>query len=371
MIQHSLAPEAYCKWTEISLAHLQHNLELIRSHAPQSEIMGVVKANAYGHNVSIVAPALYQWGVRYFGVATLEEALYLRKWIPEDCPILVLGALSPHQIQRAIAHGFEFMVYSQSSLEAALEWAKTLSKQAKVHLKIDSGMGRVGILPQELSSVDLSLLSSPEISWMGVCSHLATSDQLEPPFVQEQLAAFDRCLELLSPPKQVKIHVANSDAIFQWPQAHYDIVRPGISLYGYCGLPEIPLKPVLSLKAQLTQVKTLPPQHSIGYGRLYTTATEERVGIVPVGYADGLNRSLTGLKVKIQGQETRLLGRISMDQCVVDLSHLPEVESEAVVSFIDESLTASDWAKRLNTIHYEVLTGLGARLPRFKLSPSG
>lgn len=381
MIRNTLPRETYSKWTEIELAALNHNLKLLqRACQPQARLMAVVKANAYGHNVSLVAPALFAQGVRDFGVATLGEALYLEEVCPQAEQILIMGALAEPQYQSVIEAGFDFILHTVAHIPLLDKLAQKAGKAARLHLKVDTGMGRAGILPEEVLTAFELLHQTSSLDLRGICSHFACSDQPHNDYVYLQLQRFENVkAQFLQHPLSRRFtplfHIANSDAVFQYPQAHYDMVRPGIALYGYAGvsadkLPE-PLRPVLSLKSQISQFKQLPKGSPVGYGCTFVTERLSRLGVVVLGYADGLNRLLSNRQhVLVNGHHARIVGRISMDQCLIDLTDLPFwAEAGHEVVFIGQSagqaITAQDWADKLDTIPYEVLTSLGTRLPRY------
>jgi alanine racemase len=219
------------------------------------------------------------------------------------------------------------------------------------------------------------LAKTERINLRGICSHLATSDRPDCPHIARQLQIFAEVVAYarshLREPSALMYHIANSDAVFQYPQAHYNLVRPGISLYGYGGISGLDLKPALALKAQITQLKEVPAGTALGYGRTFITERPSRIGVVAIGYADGLNRLLSNRQdVLLRGRRLPLVGRVSMDQAAIDLTDLAtEVKEGEVVTLIgsegQHSITAQDWADQLQTIPYEVLTSLGTRLPRW------
>ncbi len=375
MIRHTLPRDSYNKWTEIDLSALAQNLATLQQACPSSQIMGVVKANAYGHNVSLIAPALWQAGVRYFGVATLAEAHYLRELCPQAEMILLLGALPTQQYKYVIEAGFDFILHSSEDI-ALISGLASSQRPARLHLKLDTGMGRVGMQLAELPSALDALLNEPNLHLEGVCSHLSTSDIPNGEHLALQIERFEQARQCfqshaLARRCQPLFHLANSDAILASPASHYDLVRPGIALYGYSGLPAQCLRPVLSLKSQISQIKEVPADWSIGYGRSFITRRPSRLGVIPVGYADGVNRRLSNrAEALIAGQRVPLVGRISMDQSILDLTDFAlKVEPGSEVTLIgrsaDQVITAQDWADRLDTIPYEVLTSLGTRLPRY------
>ncbi|MGV3523136.1 MAG: alanine racemase [Candidatus Sericytochromatia bacterium] len=380
MIRNTLPRSAYNKWTEIDLNALRHNLALIQAAcSPDVQVMGVVKANAYGHNVSLVAPTLYAQGVRHFGIATIAEGLYLKERVPPDAQILVLGALSRLQYEQALTADLAFMIHSVTHIPLINDLGECLGKPARVHLKVDTGMGRVGIRPEDFHEALAALLAAPWIELVGICSHLATSDRANCPHVQAQLALFAELHAAYHAHPQAQqgllFHIANSDAIFAYPEAHYNLVRPGISLYGY-GSHGAPLQPVLALKGQMTQIHALPAGTSLGYGRTFTTPQDSVIAVLPIGYADGLNRLLSNrMHVLIQGQPAPIVGRISMDQCLIDVTLQDQdqrVTLETPVTLLgrdgEAAISAEDWARCSDTIAYEVLTSLGTRIPRYPVS---
>lgn len=380
MIRHRLPREAYNKWAEIDLEALRYNLKTL-GQASSAAIMGVVKANAYGHNVSLIAPALSAAGVRHFGIATLGEGQYLQQYVPDADMILVLGAQPPQGFEALIESQLDFMLVCPSHIPLIEACAQKLGRKARVHLKVDTGMGRVGMAPEQLGTSWDALLESEQIELRGICSHLATSDRKPCEHVSTQLARFQAIKtqyhqhplseQLQSKQAQPLFHLANSDAILQHPETHFDLVRPGIALYGYNGFPGADLKAVLQLKAQITQSRDVPAGTPVGYGYSFITERPSRLAVVAIGYADGCNRLLSNQQdVLVQGERIPMVGRISMDQIVLDLTDstlLGKVGTEVVL--IGESqgqwISAQDWADKLQTIPYEILTSLGTRLPRY------
>jgi len=382
MIRHTLPRAAYNKWTEVDLNALCHNLNCLRQAcaSEQVRIMGVVKANAYGHNLSLIAPALWAAGVRHFGVATLSEALYLRELCPEAEMILILGAQTPAQSQALIDTGFDFLLHSLAQLPALAEQVQRSTQPAYLHLKVDTGMGRVGLPPEAVPAALEVLANTPQLHLRGICSHLATSDlpPSENPYLQAQLRCFEAVRQLfldhpLAQRCQPLFHLANSDAVLQYPETHFDMVRPGIALYGYSGSPDPPLKPVLSLKSHITQFKQVAAGQSLGYGCTFVTRRPSQLGVLGIGYADGVARLLSNQQeVLVAGQRAPIVGRISMDQLVIDLTELQLSDTAPEVVLIGhsgpEQISAQDWASTLQTIPYEILTSLGTRLPRYPVT---
>lgn len=342
--------------------------------------MGVVKANAYGHNIEVVVPALAAEGVQHFGVATLAEALSLKTLLAYAPPtmILVLGAMPTHQYARAISENLQFMLHTPEDLPLIAQLARTHQQRARLHLKIDTGMGRVGFLPRDLAQV-LSTCQryAKFIEVVGVCSHLATADDEDQTHALHQIEQFAQCraqceAHPLFQAQRPLFHLANSDGCLRFPESHHDMVRPGIALYGYTGIEacQKDLRPVLSLHSQIVQRRRVPAGHPIGYGKTFVTQRESELALVSIGYEDGVPRNLSNRFNMAYGEAILpVLGRVSMDQCVVDLTDLREDLPRVgeFLTLLSEELPAYIWAERLQTIPYEILTSLGQRLPRIPI----
>lgn len=376
-------PSEHTKWTHIHLEALRHNVRHLKKVAAEAFLMGVVKANAYGHNIEIIGPALANEGVEHFGVATLAEALTLKSLLT-NAPvsmILVLGAMPPHQYARAIDEDLHFILHTPSDLALIAQLARSQQKKAHLHLKIDTGMGRVGFLPEELSHVlNTCVHYSDKIQIAGVCSHLATADDPDQRHARQQIKSFAQCRQLclehpLFAQHKPLFHLANSDGLLNYPESHYDMVRPGIALYGYTGVAAAQqhLRPVLSLHSQIVQRRKVPAGHPIGYGKTFVTQVPSELALVSIGYEDGVPRQLSNqFQMQVERHALPVIGRVSMDQCVLDLTTLIPLVQELprvgdTVTLISEDLPASIWAERLDTIAYEILTGLGQRLPRIAI----
>jgi alanine racemase len=335
--------------------------------------MAVLKADAYGHGAIKIARTALSNGASWIGVATLGEALTLRR-ASIEAPILVLGYLPAWQASDAIRHNIRATVFTRAVLEAFSEAALSLQKTAKVHLKIDTGMGRLGISPGETVSF-VKNIKLPGLELEGVFTHFGRADEADLKSAREQLTIFQAIIaeveELgLRPPL---VHAANTPALINLPEAHFDMVRPGIGLYGLPPSPNTPLppemQPVLSFKTTIGQVKLLQPGSPIGYGATYHTKTDETIAIIPVGYADGFRRApYTWGEVLVKGQRASLVGRVSMDQAAINVSHIPNVRQGDEVVLIgrqgSEQITAEEVAANLGTINYEVVSQILARVPR-------
>ncbi|PYE42660.1 alanine racemase [Paenibacillus barcinonensis] len=367
---------------EINLDHLRSNVTAFREALPErTKFLACVKANAYGHGAVETARELERLGVDYLSVAFLDEALELRLH-GITSPILVLGYTPPEGIAAAWQHDVTITLFSREVLEAIKQQdAGTFANKLKVHIKIDSGMGRLGLLPdheaiefiQEVSSLDQVMLE-------GMFTHYAKADEQDKTYTLEQYQRFQSVAQTLRDQGCVIpiIHTANSAAAIDTPELSYDMVRVGISLYGLYPSTEVnhqvvKLLPVLTLKTKAVLVKTLPPHWGISYGTRYFTQENERIATLPIGYADGFSRMLTGkAQVLVRGRRVPVVGTICMDQCMVSLqSFAQEAEEiqagEEVVLIghqLDGVITASEVADQLGTIDYEVICMMAHRIPR-------
>jgi alanine racemase len=361
---------------EINLTALRSNFNAIRRHVgPGVKIMGIVKANAYGHGFVEVAKSLVEYGVDYLGVGFLEEGVVLRQ-NGVGVPVLVLGGVLGHQIGEFLANDLEITV---SSTELA-RWiendvARRNSTKARVHLKIDTGMERIGVRAENAIQFAENVCRLPHLDVVGIYSHFATSEERDKTFAVGQLGKFLGVLESLRKTGiEIPVpHMANSGAIIDMPDARLAMVRPGISLYGIYPSREtsesIPLKPVLTLKSSVVFIKDVPAGTSISYGRKYFTKDKTRIATIPVGYGDGYRRALSNTAdVLIRGVRCRIVGTVCMDQIMVDIGAVPDVHVGEEVVLIGRSGGESISAWELSSLHgsipYELLTGLTARVPR-------
>jgi len=350
-------------WLEISLSALAHNYELLASRAPRSRLIAVVKANAYGHGAVPVGRHLRKLGAGFFAVATSGEAAELRQ-AGLDEPILLLGALHPGNAADVARAG---AIPSITQLEAARAFAAA-APGAEVHLKVDSGMGRVGVPPASLAGL-VAGVEELGLKIGGIYTHFAVADE-DPRETKRQLDAFTAAVNAL--PRRYPLHVANSAALLNNTGVDFDFVRPGLALYGLS--PDMKssfgLCPILSWKAQPTQVKRPPAGHGVGYGLTYHTDGDEWIATLPFGYADGFFRALSNLGwVKYSGGYARVVGRVSMDQTTVSLPAAVGLDEvfEVVTPDLDPRTSLTGRARQLGTINYELATALDLRLPRVYL----
>lgn len=363
-------------WAEVDLAAIKANVRAIKKGlSPNVRLCAVVKADGYGHGAAAVAAAVLAAGADRLAVAILAEAIELRR-AGFVVPIQVLGFTPPEQAKTVAAYELTQTVYSIDAVRALSAAGVETGKEVKLHIKIDTGMGRIGILPAEAGQFAAAAAQMPGIEVEGVFSHFATAEAADKSYAREQLAKFQEALGYIrSSGVDVAIrHMANSAATIEMPEAHFDMVRPGIVLYGLWPSQEvkrsIPLIPAMCLKAQVAHVKKVAAGTSISYGRIYRADTQRTIATLPLGYADGWSRLLSGkASVVIHGQYAPLVGQICMDQCMADISGITAVRpGDTVTLFGIPQLTADDIAEILGTINYEVVTTLGKRVPRVYLN---
>lgn len=365
-------------YIEIDLAALGANIRTLKRHVgPRVELIAVVKGNAYGHGAMSIARTALQHGATRLAVARVDEGVALRK---EGilAPVLVMGYTPPDYVAHAVAHDLILTVTEINQAEALAEAAQAHGSRAKVHVKVDTGMARLGLLPDETLPFVAHLAGLPGLELEGIFSHFASADEPDKSYAHEQLARFMDVLRTLSDAGYsfpVR-HIANSAATIDLPETHLDAVRCGIAIYGLLPSagtpPALPLQPVLTLKSCLARVRTLPAGAGISYGRTYITPRCMAVGLVPVGYGDGYHRINSNRgAVLIHGQRAPIVGRVTMDQLVVDLSEVgPASVGDEVVLIGAQGLdriAAEEVAGWAETINYEVTTSLLSRLPRVVL----
>lgn len=363
-------------WAEIDLDAIAYNTRNIKKLIGDKDLIAVVKANCYGHGVIGIIPTLLENGVSRFAVAMISEALEIRD-NKITTPVMILGFTPLYLGEELINNNIEQTVYDLDYARELSKIALTLNKKAKIHIAIDTGMGRIGFLPNEKSIDNITEICSLEgIEVIGIFTHFSTSDEKDKEYSHEQ---FTKMLSVMDTLKKRGIdiplkHVANSGAIIDLPDTYLDAVRAGIILYGYYPSDEIDknnlsLKPALTLKATITNVKTLEKDMYVSYGRTFKTSNETIVATIPVGYADGYLRKLAeNGKVIIKGEFAPIIGRICMDQFMIDVTNIPDVKIGDEVILLGEKnglkYNADDMAKKLDTINYEVTCMLKSRLPR-------
>ncbi len=362
----------FITWLEIDLSAIESNVRRLREIA-QTPLMAVVKANGYGHGAPQVARAAAAGGAAWLGVARLAEALELRE-AGLTLPILILGIITPAEVEQAAAADVAFAVPSAELARAYGQRAAALGATAHVHLKVDSGMGRLGVMPEQAAAAAHEIENHGSLRLDGLFTHLARADETDATSSRAQLAVFAGVVEQLRTAGSAPsiIHAANSAATLNYPEARWGLVRTGIAMYGLHPSAQAPLpdgfRPALAWKAQLASCKELPAGHGVSYGHEYVTRGRETIGAVEVGYGDGLRRGRPN-QMLIGGVRRPVVGRVCMDQCMVRLDTDLPLGSEAVILGRQgrEVITAEEIAERWGTINYEVVTGLGARLPRVYL----
>ncbi len=374
-------------WAEIDLDALAHNFQQVRRAAsPKAQVCCVVKADGYGHGAQRVSRELEALGAAWFAVSNLEEALQLRQEGIEK-PILVLGFTPPREAPLLAGRNISQCVYSTAYAQALSQEALKAGVTVKVHIKIDTGMSRLGFYFQDINRDEAAVeevraaCALPGLRPEGLFSHFASAD--EGPggdaFTMRQFGCFKEMAEALQRagvPFQVR-HCANSAAVFDYPLSHLDMVRAGVVLYGLAPSADLrsqpDLRPVLALRSVVSHVKTVEPGAAISYGRTFTAPRRMQVATVPVGYADGYPRALSpgGAQVLIHGRRCPVLGRICMDQLMADVTGLEEIKTGDWVTLIgrdgQEEITAGEVAGWEGTIHYEVVCALSKRVPRVYL----
>ena len=359
----------------IDLDAIARNVRAIKAHiGPHVAIYGVVKANAYGHGAGYVAQTLIANGVQALAVGRTDEGVQLRR-LGINVPILNLCYTLPGEARLTVEHDLISAVNSLEGAQALSAAGSALGKRVPVHIKVDTGMGRYGQFPDEVLPFVRAVSALPNLTLDGIFTHFATADEADKTFAQQQFSTFKKTLgELEEAGFHFRVrHAANSAATLDMPESHLDAVRPGIILYGMYPSTQVrrnvALTPALTLKSHLGRVRTLPAGASVGYGRSFIAQQPTSIGLVPVGYGDGFHR-LHGNRgqVLINGQPAPIVGRVCMDQFMVDLSAVPNPQEGDEVVLIgrqdNAEFSAEDVARVAETINYEVTTGLTRRIPR-------
>ena len=363
-------------WAEIDLDAIAYNTRNIKQLIGNKDLIAVVKANCYGHGAIDIIPTLLENGASRLAVAMISEALEIRE-NKITAPIMILGFTPLYLGEELINNDIEQTVYDLDYARELSKIALSFNKKAKIHIAIDTGMGRIGFLPNEKSIDDITEIYSLEgIDVVGIFTHFSTSDEKDKEYSHQQFTKMMSMMDELQK-RGVNIplkHVANSGAIIDLPNTYLDAVRAGIILYGYYPSDEVnksnlALKPALTLKATITNVKTLEKDMYISYGRTFKTTNKTIVATIPVGYADGYIRKLgENGKVIIKDQFAPIIGRICMDQFMIDVTNIPDVKIGDEVILLGEKnslkYNADDMAEKLGTINYEVTCMLKSRLPR-------
>ncbi|MFE1746205.1 alanine racemase [Coleofasciculus sp. H7-2] len=368
-------------WVEIDLAALAHNVRQLRRFlSPKTALMAVVKADAYGHGAITVAEVACQAGASWLGVATIPEGIQLRE-AGIQAPILILGASNTPEQVRAIAHWN--LQPTICTPQQALVFSETLgqaqgiapTRSLSVHVKLDTGMSRLGTPWQQAAELVALVQRLPQLKIASIYSHLATADSPDPTVMRQQRDRFEEAIALIkttgmTPPR---LHLANSAAALSDLSLHYDMVRVGLATYGLYPAPHlkpaINLKPVMQVKARVTQVKNISAGTGVSYGHQFVASRDMRLAAIAIGYADGVPRNLSNkMQVLLRGQPVPQIGAITMDQLMLDVSAIPDLQTGEVVTLLGKEgnvqISADDWAATLGTISWEILCGFKHRLPR-------
>lgn len=364
-------------WTEIDLGAIAHNIQEIRRvTTPSAKVMAVVKANGYGHGAVEVGRTALANGADWLGVARVAEGVSLRE-AGIEAPILTLSYIPPEQSGEVVRHRLSQAVYTRAMALALAETAAGEGTRARVHLKVDTGMGRIGWLAGPGAAQEiLELARNPHLEIEGLFTHFAAADEANKSYTLEQ---FDKFVELTEALRKNGLeiplrHAANSAAIMEMPETHLDMVRAGIIVYGLYPSDEVDhsrvkLRPAMSLKAKVAYVKEVPAGFKVSYGCTYTTSKPTIIATLPLGYADGYSRLFSSRgKALLHGRRAPVVGRVCMDQIMVDVGHIPGVNmgDEAVLIGRqgDEEISADEVAAKLGTINYEVTCMVSYRVPR-------
>ncbi len=363
-------------WAEINLDNLAHNIkEVRRVTKPDAMVTAVIKADGYGHGAAEIGKTLLENGADRFAVATLTEAIQLRK-VYKDTPILVLGYTPEEDSDEVVRNGLIQTVYAFEQAQALDKVAKEYKVKTKVHIKLDTGMGRLGLIPEKDAVLVIEYISKLEnVEIEGIYTHFAVADEVDKTYTMNQVKRYNGVIEALEA-KNIHIpikHVSNSAAIIDLPELNYNMVRAGIMLYGLypshdVSHENVKLKEVMSLRARIGHVKEVGEGVGVSYGLLYKTNEETKIGTVPIGYADGYTRLYTGSAKAIVGGEIRpIIGRICMDQCMVDLTGLEVQRGDEIILFGQsgsDEISIDEVASWINTINYEVVCMISKRVPR-------
>ena len=370
-------------WAEINLDNIAHNVKKIRSFVPPTaKLMAVVKADAYGHGAVECAKTALCNGADYLGVAIIEEAIKLRQ-SSISAPILVLGYTPALSLANVINHYLIQTVFNMEMANALSDIAVSLGKTAKIHIKIDTGMSRLGFMPTEASADEIEQINRlPGIDCCGIYTHLADADDLDSDFSAQQFDKFSYLLGLLSAKGLTKLtrHFNNSAGICRFSHMSMDMVRSGILLYGLSPSEEIDishfdLKPAMSVKSRISSIKSLSAGVSVGYSRSYFTTKATVVATVPVGYADGFSRRLSNKgRVIVNGKFAPIIGNICMDQFMIDVSGIAKVKENTEIILMGghsgKLVCADELAQIEDVINYEILCKIGKRVPRLYIRDS-
>lgn len=365
MINHESPSRA---WVEVDLEAIAHNLDIARQALPDTALMPVVKAGAYGHGLEPVARRLDNHGICFFGVANAGEARRLSRAGVRTKPF-ILGPTLPEEREEIVLNNWGCTISTMAEADHFQQLASVFDKTFPIHIAVDTGMGREGFLPEQLPNIIQPLKELPSIRVDGIMSHFPSADE-DVPFTQAEIGQFQQCINLLKDHFNLRYrHIAASAGELGYDIPDVNLARPGLLLYGVAPMASIydsVLRPTLKLFSRISLIRELPQGHGVSYGRTYITKQPTKVATIGIGYADGWNRQLSGkgARVYINGHYCPMLGRVTMDQIMADVSHLPMVEAGDEVELIGPHIPVTEVAQLAGTIPWEIFTGLGPRLPR-------
>jgi alanine racemase len=369
---------------EIDLQAFRHNFQNLRNHlGPKIRIMAVVKADGYGHGALPCARIAVDCGADYLGAGVVEEGIELRQ-SGIDTPILILGSIFPDEAEDLVRHDLATIVCTLPLTKALSKEARKQNKTVSVHIKIDTGMNRLGVSPENLPELLNQIRESPNLKLEGISTHFASADDEDLSITQAQFRKFHTALTILQNDDVPIIHSANTSALFKFPESHFDMVRPGLILYGALPSPSLqavlnekenlsPFQPVMQWKSQIILVKAITKGQPVSYSGSFTTQRDSLIATLPIGYADGLHRSLSNkMEVLIRGKRAPQIGNICMDMTLIDVTEIQDVQAgDEVVLFgkqEDQTITVEEMATKGGTIPYEILCNVGKRVPRVYLN---
>jgi len=365
-------------WVEIDLDAIAHNCREIKKWiGDKTELAAVIKGNAYGHGIAMVAKTALENGATRFATARVDEGIVVRK-AGIEAPILVLGYVPAEEMETAVKWRITPPIMHWHTAKALSNISSAQGVVTPVHVKVDTGMGRFGLLPNEVVDFVKRLIELPGIRLEGLYTQFAVADEADKTYTYKQWEVFQKVLKDLEEAGiHIPIrHVCNSAATLNFPEMHLEMVRCGTAIYGHYPSPvtnhSVPLRPAMTLKSRVARIRTLPPGSSISYGRTYTTTRPTTVALVPIGFGDGLSRRLSNKgSVLIRGKRAPIVGRVCMDQCIVDVSGIPDVQQDDEVVLLGRQdgaeITAEEIASLMGSINYVVLTAVSARVPRVYL----
>lgn len=357
-------------WLEVNLDHIEKNILQFKKYLkPDSKLFAVVKADAYGHGAVMIAPVLLASGVNFLGVSSIDEGLQLRE-AKINAPILVLGAVPVWSFDWAAANNISVSVFSDEHIEACKQTYEKNKTKVKVHVKIDTGMNRIGVRPEVAADFIKKIQACDFLELEGIFTHFATAETES--FAQDQYEKFQSVLNSVDT-KGLLIHCCNTAAVVCYKDFEYNMARVGIGIYGLnpdltAGTQKPRLKPAMSLRGRITNIHTAGPDEGVSYSHTFETTAQTKIATIPVGYADGISRGLSNkIYGIINGKKVKQIGNITMDQMMFDITDCNANEGDIITLLGEDNgefIGIDEWANILNTIHYELTCALRVRLPR-------